>query len=86
MRDNVRRMIRALFLALPLMAQPAVRPVPPPGIAIPEAERVQLEGGLVHLHTAIDRLNGTVAANGQVVNCESESEVGSHFGSDSHAG
>jgi hypothetical protein len=51
-------MLRALFLALPLMAQTAVRPVPPPGIAISAQEREQLTAGLRHLHEATSQLRG----------------------------
>jgi len=31
-----------------------VRPIPPPGIAVPDADRVRLAEGLTHLRTAID--------------------------------
>jgi poly(3-hydroxybutyrate) depolymerase len=51
-------MLRALFLALPLMAQPAIRPVPPPGIAIPAQERDILQAGVARLHAATARLHG----------------------------
>jgi hypothetical protein len=51
-------MFRALFLALPLMAQTAVRPVPPPGIAISAQEREQLAAGLRHLDEATLQLRG----------------------------
>jgi hypothetical protein len=51
-------MLRALLLALPLMAQPAIRPVPPPGIEIPTQDRESLEAGLLHLHGATLRLRG----------------------------
>jgi hypothetical protein len=47
-----------LFLSLSAFAQPAVRPVPPPGIEVPAADRAELQAGLDHLRAATAKLHG----------------------------
>jgi hypothetical protein len=47
-----------LVLSISALAQPAVRPVPPPGIEVPAADRVELQSGLDHLRAATARLRG----------------------------
>jgi pimeloyl-ACP methyl ester carboxylesterase len=42
------------FLLISLLSQAAFKPLPPPGIAVPEAERVALEGELARLKTALE--------------------------------
>ena len=44
-----------LFTCL-VLAQPASKPVPPAGIAVPEPDRASLEAGLGHLKAATDKL------------------------------
>src|SRR5687768_9445391 len=39
--------------------QDNVRPIPPPGVAVPDADRAELEAGLKELRTAIDGLRPT---------------------------
>jgi len=47
-----------LFVAFAILAAdpPAVRPIPPPGIAVPDADRKELETGLATLEKAMDDL------------------------------
>jgi hypothetical protein len=45
-----------LLLAVSGRAQPAVKPLPPPGIEVPAADRAELQSGLDRLHAAIARL------------------------------
>lgn len=47
-----------LFLAVSALAQPAIRPVPPPGIPVPDADRADLQSQLDHLRAATARLHG----------------------------
>ena len=52
-------LILAVAATLPLSAQqtpPAVKPVPPPGIEVPAADRAELEAGLKDLGARIDKL------------------------------
>ena len=46
-----------LILAAALQAEP-VRPVPPPGVEVPAADRKDLEAGLQRLHASIEKLKG----------------------------
>lgn len=39
-----------------------VKPVPPPGIAVPQADRAELEAGLAHLQKSLDELRGNPLA------------------------
>ena len=43
-------------------AQPAVRPVPPPGISVPETDRKDLEAGLKRLGDSIEKLRGSLGS------------------------
>ena len=47
-----------LLWGAPAFAQPAVRPVPPPGIEIPAADRAGLQSGLDRLRAATAALHG----------------------------
>ena len=57
---------RAAFLctcaALSLIAQQQIRPVPPPGVAVPDKDRADLETGLKQLKASLDRLEGVALA------------------------
>ncbi|QOY87886.1 prolyl oligopeptidase family serine peptidase [Paludibaculum fermentans] len=46
-----------LILAAALQAEP-VRPVPPPGVDVPAADRKDLEAGLQRLHSSLEKLKG----------------------------
>ena len=52
------RIAALIFLSIPAFSQPAVRPVPPPGIEVPAAERADLQAGLDHLRAAAAKLHG----------------------------
>jgi hypothetical protein len=52
------RIVCLALLAAPVFAQPAPRPVPPPGIEIPAADRAELRAGLDRLRDATARLRG----------------------------
>jgi len=43
------RFVFCVSFSLALMAQPAVKRIPADGIAIPAADRAELESGLAHL-------------------------------------
>src|SRR5438270_3241 len=49
-----------LLISLGTFAEttPPIRPVPPPGITVPEADRKELESGLKRLHDTIAKLHG----------------------------
>lgn len=53
------RLCLALAAASLLLAQPEVRPVPPPGVAVPEADRAQLTAGLERLADSLGKLKGS---------------------------
>src|SRR5262249_40253014 len=40
------------------VAHPAIKPVPPPGVEVPAADRADLEAGLARLRAACSRLQG----------------------------
>src|SRR5687768_10862832 len=51
--------LRMLLAAAPLVAltlTAQIRPVPPPGVPVPDADKTQLAGGLKRLGAAIERL------------------------------
>lgn len=50
--------MRTLVFLLALALPAAERPVPPPGVPVPDADRKDLEAGLQRLSTAIGRLGG----------------------------
>jgi hypothetical protein len=50
------KLILSASLALSLLAQPAVKRIPADGIAIPAADRAELQTGLAHLQASIARL------------------------------
>ena len=50
------RIILGAIFALSLIAQPAVKRIPADGIAIPAADRAELQSGLAHLQASIARL------------------------------
>ncbi len=52
----MKRLSGALLFAIAAFAQPPVKPVPAAGIAIPAADRAELQAGLAHLQTSIARL------------------------------
>src|SRR3984893_9696921 len=57
----MKRLISLFCLAIAAIAQPPGRPykpVPPPGIDLPGADRAELQSGLQHLKAAIDKLQG----------------------------
>ncbi|MGH9720744.1 MAG: hypothetical protein ACRD8O_11075, partial [Bryobacteraceae bacterium] len=47
-----------IFLPCLALAQTQIRPVPPPGVAVPERDRADLESGLATLGRSIDQLRG----------------------------
>ena len=52
------RLLALLLLPTALLAQspaPAVRPIPPPGIHVPDADRAELEAGVTALADAIEK-------------------------------
>lgn len=51
------RIAALLLISLPAFPQPAVRPVPPPGIEVPAADRADLQAGLDHLRAATAKLH-----------------------------
>lgn len=48
--------------ALSLIAQQQIRPVPPPGVAVPDKDRSDLETGLKQLKASLDHLQGVALA------------------------
>src|SRR5437764_10900457 len=46
------RLCRFLCFSLTAFAQPVIKPVPPPGVDVPAADRAVLEAGLARLRTA----------------------------------
>src|SRR5689334_8492820 len=55
----MKRLYSVLLAAAAAMAQPAappVKPVPPAGVAVPAADRAELEAGLARLRTATEKL------------------------------
>ena len=54
-------LILAVTLAAPSLAQnpPAIRPIPPPGVAVPDADRGELEAGLKDLAARIEKLRSS---------------------------
>ena len=59
-RVPMRLLAVSIFASICLHAEtaPAVRPVPPPGVPVPDADRKELEGGLKRLHDSIVKLHG----------------------------
>src|SRR5580765_55534 len=56
MRANMKRLPVILLCAAAIFAQPAIKPIPAPGIEVPAAERNELQAGLAHLRISIDKL------------------------------
>lgn len=50
-----------LSLALLIVSQPPVRPIPPKGVVVSAADRAEITGGLAELRTAIDTLPNSAA-------------------------
>src|SRR6476469_4380887 len=59
-RVPMRLLAVSILASICLLAEtaPAVRPVPPPGVPVSDADRKELEGGLKKLHDSIVRLRG----------------------------
>ena len=47
--------------------QPPIRPVPPPGVPVPETDRKDLEAGLKRLSESIEKLRGTLGNRVQLL-------------------
>jgi len=52
----MRLLSAVLFCGWAGFAQPAIKPVPPPGVEVPAADRAELEGGLARLRAATAKL------------------------------
>src|SRR5690242_18163503 len=52
------RFVCVILVAALCHAQQTLKPVPPPGIEVPAADRAELESGLARLHAATAKLQG----------------------------
>ena len=77
MRKVMRKLLSTVFLFAALTStlvsiqnrpeQPPIRPVPPPGVPVPETDRKDLEAGLKRLSESIDKLRGTLGNRVQLL-------------------